>query len=641
MDSVAGMELSKHDHECERNAISTTLFQFVSANILVAYVYAHFYLLRTNMNFAGPGWVFAATALLAQIGFLFVLLGFCFMLLSRFYHPNTAFILIVSSVYSLLLILLFLDTRVYSIFKFHINGLVWNIITTKGGWESMHIPTRDVVSFSGLCLAVVWTEFKGFSEIRYILTAKRFMLPQAKRSWILLSATFILLLFAEKVVYAISDLRQVREITVAERAVPLYQPLTIRKMARRFGINTDHMSLPPPDHTKEGLSYPRQPLVYNTPKKMFNYVWLIIDGWRSDAFSPEITPHLWQFGKKCQVFSRHLSGGNSTRFGIFSLYYGLYGAYWPTFLNEGRGPVFIDRLKEMNYRFKILSGVPLTSPEFRQTVFSQVVEFVSDELPGQQPWEKDQMMMSELPSFLSSARSSHFFISVLFDSTHIGYSFPPDRGLDPFRPYLKSVYYSEYGNAYHLVEDMNRYKNSVYYVDHLIGNLLEDMERKKLLENTVVLVTGDHGEAFGENGYWGHNSSFSDEQVHVPFLLYVSSMKPQTYNHPTSHHDVVPTIMRFLGTLNPSDDYSLGQSMFQIAAASRTLVSCGWDECAAINDTSCIVFGTRSYKLARPVVYGRDYKERSDRSDVLNVRMSDLTRIMSELGKYFRSSKRY
>ena len=63
---------------------------------------------------------------------------------------------------------------------------------------------------------------------------------------------------------------------------------------------------------------------------------------------------------------------------------------------------------------------------------------------------------------------------------------------------------------------LNRYTNAAHWIDYQIGRVLDEIEAQGLLENTVVIVTDDHGEEFMEKGAWGHNSGFVEEQIHAP-----------------------------------------------------------------------------------------------------------------------------
>jgi arylsulfatase A-like enzyme len=63
------------------------------------------------------------------------------------------------------------------------------------------------------------------------------------------------------------------------------------------------------------------------------------------------------------------------------------------------------------------------------------------------------------------------------------------------------------------------YDGAIAYMDAQIGALWAELERRGLAENTLLIVTSDHGESLGEGGLFGHQSSLRREQVHVPLLL--------------------------------------------------------------------------------------------------------------------------
>ena len=82
----------------------------------------------------------------------------------------------------------------------------------------------------------------------------------------------------------------------------------------------------------------------------------------------------------------------------------------------------------------------------------------------------------------------------------------------------------------------NLYKNCVAQVDSLVGLTLDKLKTKGLLHNTVVMITGDHGQEFNENhnNYWGHASNYSYWQTAVPMVYYYPSCKPARQNYRTT-----------------------------------------------------------------------------------------------------------
>ncbi|MBK9224510.1 MAG: sulfatase-like hydrolase/transferase [Flavobacterium sp.] len=76
---------------------------------------------------------------------------------------------------------------------------------------------------------------------------------------------------------------------------------------------------------------------------------------------------------------------------------------------------------------------------------------------------------------------------------------------------------------------INRYKNSLHFVDSLVGKVLLNLEKRGSLKNTIVVITSDHGQEFNDNkkGYWQHGGNFSDYQIGVPLLVFDASKTPK------------------------------------------------------------------------------------------------------------------
>jgi len=67
--------------------------------------------------------------------------------------------------------------------------------------------------------------------------------------------------------------------------------------------------------------------------------------------------------------------------------------------------------------------------------------------------------------------------------------------------------------------ERDAYDDSIAYLDHEIGLLLDALQKRGLLDNTMLIITGDHGEAFGEHGYFTHGDNLYLKQLHVPLLI--------------------------------------------------------------------------------------------------------------------------
>ena len=110
----------------------------------------------------------------------------------------------------------------------------------------------------------------------------------------------------------------------------------------------------------------------------------------------------------------------------------------------------------------------------------------------------------------------------------------------------------------------NLYRNCCYQDDLLLGRIFETLKKEGLMDNTIIILSGDHSQEFNENhhNYWGHNGNFSKAQIGVPMIWHVPGAKPQKFTHRTTHYDVVPTLMKnHLGVKNNPADYSMGRMM--------------------------------------------------------------------------------
>lgn len=80
--------------------------------------------------------------------------------------------------------------------------------------------------------------------------------------------------------------------------------------------------------------------------------------------------------------------------------------------------------------------------------------------------------------------------------------------------------YSPFLTPEQIQTEMDAYDGAISYVDDEIKNLFAELEARGLLENTVVIVTSDHGESFGEHGLLQHSASLYLQEIHVPLVVW-------------------------------------------------------------------------------------------------------------------------
>jgi len=504
-----------------------------------------------------------------------------------FFAPGRAILAALTGLFQLTLVT---DVAVYKIFKFHLNSMVLNLVLTPGGLESLDQGWGTKVLFVLIAAALGAAQWYFWRLSEGLAGRSLFR----GRKALALASVLLLFVLADKGLFAWGTLYDSGYITRNAQLFPLYQPLRIRSFAsKHLGFKLDKEVKGGIDLRYSGLDYPKRPLDVKPPAKPLNFLIIVVDSMRADVLTPEIMPETWALGKKSEVFENHYSGGNCTRFGIFSILYGIYGNYWFPMLGERRGPLLIDVLKEQGYDLRVFASAKLSFPEFNKTCFVNVPrEDIYDEPQGADGAERDRDISGRFTGFLKKRDAKKpYFAFLFYDASHGNYDYPP--GFEKFTPsFGVSQLALDKSNVAGL---KNKYKNSIYFDDSLVGGILKELGRTGGLKDTAVLVMGDHGEAFLERGRYGHNQGYSPEEVRVPLVLYLPGRKPGRVKAMTSHLDIIPTLMPLAGVRNPAADYSSGRSLFE-AGPRPFVVSASWDSAAIIKEDRILEMPLEAYK---------------------------------------------
>lgn len=110
--------------------------------------------------------------------------------------------------------------------------------------------------------------------------------------------------------------------------------------------------------------------------------------------------------------------------------------------------------------------------------------------------------------------------------------------------------------------DIDRYDEEIEFTDLHLGRLFEELKAKGLDDKTVVVVTGDHGEGFGEHGVKFHGYHLYSAQTKVPLVIKVPGIAPRTTRTPAGHIDIIPTLVNLAGG-QPGPDL-MGRSLVDV-----------------------------------------------------------------------------
>ena len=110
---------------------------------------------------------------------------------------------------------------------------------------------------------------------------------------------------------------------------------------------------------------------------------------------------------------------------------------------------------------------------------------------------------------------------------------------------------------------ISQYDGGIAYMDFHIGKLLEKLKDLDLYENSIIIITSDHGESFGERNLLEHGMSVYQGVIHVPLIIKSSgSDEGKVVNEPVSLVDMMPLVLEKLGYKTPAGMRSTGLNSF-------------------------------------------------------------------------------
>lgn len=268
---------------------------------------------------------------------------------------------------------------------------------------------------------------------------------------------------------------------------------------------------------------------------------VVIESFRAEVVTDEVMPNLSALADKGIHCEQHFSGGNATNHGVFSLLNGL-EAIW--FERPVRfSPILNRLLHQAGYEIGFFAGHDQWEEFYMDGFLSDEHFDVFDIAPANE-LASDRKATQSAGQFLSRAgeypsENDKPRCAVLYlYATHAIYrSYSEDQVFQPAADERFIYPYAESARP----EVWNRYRNSARTVDRFLKSIIRD--------DRVILVTGDHGEAFLEDGTIGHGTRLSQVQNMTPAVVYSPGIQPQKIQHATMHADLLPTL---LGALNLS-----------------------------------------------------------------------------------------
>lgn len=453
------------------------------------------------------------------------------------------------TVMAVLIAIIMLDSLLWSQSRFHINILTLKIL---GSSSLVFVVVMFFIAllFETLLSSRVWawlekSPSRGGKPLGWALAAC-FVLAQG--------------------IYAWADASYYVPVTSVAQQLPVQRGFTAKKLMVRFGLVDISQSRErqlarrvagAQDRSEfASLNYPMNPLQCSQQQPL-NLVIILIDALRNDMLQRGVTPNIDGFAtQRASRFTQHFSGGNSSRMGVFSLFYGLPPGYFRSFEALQRPPVLMRQLVSSGYQLGLYSSSNLYRPvTLDRTAFAEVADLRIETKPTDAPaWRRDQIVNDEWMSWLDTRSTEQPFFGFIFYDAVNDMTFPPDMEGQVTA-----------GSDEEMAREFADYQTSIRFVDSLVGEVIGDLEERGLADNTAIIITADHGEEFNENGdgVKGHGSGYGPYQLHVPLLVAWPGMPPGQFDHRTSHYDIAPTLVgRLLGCDNDPADYASGKDLF-------------------------------------------------------------------------------
>jgi arylsulfatase A-like enzyme len=332
-----------------------------------------------------------------------------------------------------------------------------------------------------------------------------------------------------------------------------------------------------------------------------NIIWIVIDSLRydyvglNDGKNP-LTPNIDRFARQAIVFDQAISQGPSTPPSVKSFMSSTYPneydgptsrmtplrPYLPAFLNQNSYATagitsneYLSSSRGWNRDFQFYDDCNLDNVYKQSTLFRGVNQ-VAKRLGHPLGWPAklgDGVIFQKADTWIDENKRPFFLWLQIMDvhwpyriqkfSLNPAWQFENQNDQKNITPRLTSETPNFTPEEHKSL--LRQYQDAVRRVDSLLGDYLESLFKQGRFEDTVIIITADHGEEFGEHGHYFHSSNLFDILVHVPLIVYLPrALKPanRVYSSQVRLIDIFPTLIDLSNGSMP--DHVRGKSLLPI-----------------------------------------------------------------------------
>jgi membrane-anchored protein YejM (alkaline phosphatase superfamily) len=348
------------------------------------------------------------------------------------------------------------------------------------------------------------------------------------------------------------------------------------------------------DDKNRFLKCPKKKLVFDTNISKPNILMITLESWQYRMLQNEIMPNTYALAQKSLSFCNHFSTGNVTVTGLFGLFYGIYATQ--NYKIAKSNPlkyrsILVNTLEKLDYNINAYTTSNLNRFALKEMFFGRKKINI---LKNGDVVKNDSKVI-DLAIKDIQVDDKPWFKFIFLTSSHYSYQYP--KKFNKFKPAASNMEAFLINKNIDSKPYLNKYKNSLLYSDYLIGKLLSNVN----LNNTIIIITADHAEEFNENkaGIWGHGSDFTIFQTQVPLIIFLPNSKYRLINQRTSHVDIAPTILKYLGIKNKTQDFSNGINLLDHIPTKRDFIFASYKNRAYLINDTIISIGlfTKQYNI--------------------------------------------
>lgn len=309
-----------------------------------------------------------------------------------------------------------------------------------------------------------------------------------------------------------------------------------------------------------------------------NIVIIVIDAFRPDhmslfGYKKETDANLKRIAKESVLFRNQFSVANGTAPAVTTILSGLipstHGVYHQFPYTKEEEYSSAERITFWLPSFLKEHGYETMAFDWMAEWFAKGFDYYKEseeELPGL--FAPTKMTIDLAMSKIKKAKKPFFAFMHLWD-THFPFSNTPFKGsgandekkiLASIKDEKQKEYVKKRMDAAKLytVEDVTaKYDETIRIIDEQVGRLYDFLKHEKLLENTILVILGDHGDVIAEHGIYFANCTLFDGAVRAPMIMKLPGMAGRDVSEMVQNTDIVPTLLNFMGEERKLDGYSL------------------------------------------------------------------------------------